>query len=138
MHLSLSLSLSLSLFETPKRIEASTTLAPRRRHNSNFIAMPGCGPTRARPRIYGQFFLLIFISSTREPPCTQRRRAIVFPSFSPFRAFFTSLGPLEDPCMQEALQECKGDGALQERAAFSNVLPRTPRWLYRVVGVELR
>lgn len=47
-----------------------------RRHNSNFIAVARMRPPTTTnetvgARIYGQFFLLIFISSTREPASTQ-------------------------------------------------------------------
>lgn len=62
------------------------------RHNSNFIAGPDAGmrAPRRRRRIYGQFFLLIFITSTCERG-SATKRASRFPRvFSQPLAFLPS------------------------------------------------
>lgn len=127
---SLSLPLSRSLFVRHRTKPWQRWL--ERRHNSNFIALAGCGPTRTRPRIYGQFFLLIFISSTREPA---RRLHKGDPAFLPSPPA-TFLRPCRDPCIQWRMQGWRALGTRRifQRLSSDSRDPRPGRWLYRVAA----
>lgn len=120
---SATLCISLSLFETPKHIEAPWQRWLRG-GDIILILLPcqDAGQARARPRIYGQFFLLIFISSTRERACTQRRRL-------PFLSL-PSLLQVLGPSHTESVARVARVTVRSERAAFSNVLTSNHRRPY--------